>query len=115
MSADMMMISEQDDSGWDGKNTDFALFVDETSIGCPSTAMGEYIQMRFNYSPDIHETLAGVKKTWEDFSVEVQPYDIVAFKAIVDSGIPRHEKFDDGEFLNFLQRHVGKKINTENW
>ena len=115
MSADMMMISEQDDSGWEGKNTGLALFVDETRMGCPSTAMGEYVQQIFHESPDIHEQIAGVKKTWDDFYSEVQPYDVIAFKAIIDSNIPRHKKFDGEKFLDFLQRHMGKKINTENW
>ena len=118
MSASMMLVCQRDNSRWEDEdgNHNLALFVDETSMGYPSTAMGEYIQAIFHSSMTIQEQLGGIiANDWTDFGYTLNQYDVMMIKALIDSGIPRHENFDAEAVLDYFKDRVGERINTQNW
>lgn len=111
MSADMMIISQEDDSGYEGKNTEKAFHIDETSMGEPWTEFGKWFGERYCGAPGILEQLHGIKGHAFKTFVET---DVAAILAAFDS-MEHRDSLERGELETFLRSQVGKHISTENW
>ncbi|MCK5020822.1 MAG: hypothetical protein KAS32_27620 [Candidatus Peribacteraceae bacterium] len=110
MSADMMIICKEDNSNFEG-DTDKALFVDETSMGCPWYEFGAWFQERYCKAPSMLEQLHGVKK---HNYIKLTDADLVAIKyALVE--MPMHESANKNEIIDYIEKHIGLCISTENW
>lgn len=110
MSADMMVICEEDNSNYEG-DTDKAVFIDETSMGDPWHDFGKWFQSRFCGAPGLLEQLAGVQK--RNYTV-ITGSDVVAVSDALDK-MECHGDLDKGNFVAFMKGHVDKHISTENW
>lgn len=110
MSADMMVVCEEDNSTHEG-NSELAFFVDETSMGEPWNEFGKWFQSRFCGAPGMFEQLAGIKE--HTFTL-VTESDIVSIKHALEK-MECHKSLDKEKFVVFLSERVGKHVNTENW
>jgi hypothetical protein len=110
MSADMMIICEEDNSGYDG-NSGLAFFVDETSMGDPWNEFGKWFQSRFCGAPGLFEQLNGIK---EHNFTEITGADVVAIEYAL-SHMECHKNLDKPALVAFIHNHTGKHISTENW
>ena len=111
MSADMMIICKEDDSGFEGQNTDAAFFVDETSMGEPWSKFGVWFCRRFCKAPNILEQLAGQR---EHHFAEFTEADFVGVKKALEK-METHQDLNKEKLIEFLQNHIGKHLSTENW
>ena len=112
----MMFVSQRDVSRGGEVNSDKALFVDETSMGCPSTAMGEYLQAVFHSSMTFQERIGGIiANDWTDFGYTLNNDDVDFIAALVASKLPRHENFDGEALIAYFKDRIGTRINTQNW
>ena len=107
MSADMMIITREDDSGFRGKGSDMAIQIDETSMGEPWTEFGKWFGQRYCKAPGLAEQMMGIKE--HDF-VEFTPEDALACKAALER--MEHADYVEPSAFDGL---VGKHISTENW
>lgn len=107
MSADMMVICKEFDSSYRGKNTDKALFIDETSLGIPWTEFGGWFGERFCGHPGIMEQLQGI--TEHDYTLFTDA-DFAAVEAALQS-MEHRENLTADDFRQFIGNH----ISTENW
>jgi len=111
MSSDMMIICKEDDSGYDGKHPESALFVDECSMGEPWSAFGKWFGTRYCGAPGFAEQLMGIKEhDW----IELTKADISAIK-IAANEYEFHKDMDMPALLKYVSDHLGKCISTENW
>jgi hypothetical protein len=111
MSADMMIICQEDDSGFDGEHYDLAFLIDETSMGDPHTEFGKWFQERYSGAPSMADKICGLR---EHNYKTLTGSDLVAIKDAL-----KNMKFREGlnkiKLLEYLQEHIGKHISTENW
>lgn len=102
----MMIISEEEDSHYEGQHTDKAICIDETSMGEPWTEFGKWFGERYSKDMTIMEQIAGMKG--HNF-IEFTPEDAKACKAAF-----KRLQHTDGLEIDF-DSLVGKHISTENW
>lgn len=107
MSADMMIITKEDDSSYEGKGYEEAIQIDETSMGEPWTEFGKWFGERYCKAMGILEQMHGMKgHNYIEFTKE----DAEAAKAALAR--MEHRKDIDPEVFDSL---IGKHISTENW
>lgn len=111
MSADMMIICKEDDSHLEGKNSNDAFFIDETSMGEPWTAFGKWFGQRYCRAPSILEQIVG-DSTHK--YLELTRADYEAIKAASED-MEMHHGVAMDKLLPFIETHIGKHISTENW
>jgi hypothetical protein len=111
MSADMMIICEEDDSSAKGENSELAFFVDETSMGEPWSEFGKWFAGRFCGAPSMFDQMAGYK---EHAFTRITQSDCVGVEHAIVS-MQCHDNLNKGELIFFLRNHIGKHISTENW
>lgn len=111
MSADMMIICKEDDSGCEGGKLDKAFFVDETSMGEPWHEFGKWFQSRFCGGPSIAEQIFGIQN--HNYK-KLEKADIASVKEALET-METHTKLDKEFLLKYLNSHIGKHISTENW
>lgn len=111
MSADMMIICEEDNSSYDGKNHELALFVDETSMGEPWNEFGKWFQSRFCGAPDMFAQFDGIK---EHGFTEITESDFVAVEHAL-SHMELHDNLKVNKIIDYMKSHIGKHISTQNW
>ena len=110
MSADMMIICKEDNSNFEG-NYQKAFFIDETSMGEPWSDFGKWFGRRYCREPGILDKLAGIK---EHNYIELTGADFKGIeKALEEMSI--HKDLDKDKLLNYIKKHIGKHISTENW
>lgn len=107
MSADMMIITKEDDSHFEGKGTGKAMLIDETSMGEPWTEFGKWFQERYSGAPGMLEQLHGIN---EHNYIEFTKEDATAAKAAL-----KRLEHREGIRPALFDRLVGKHISTENW
>ncbi len=111
MSADLMIICKEDDSGFEGHSCEAALRFGETSMGEPHDTFSRWVAERFDGSPCILEQMAGI--TDHRFTVLAQ--------ADADAVLSHFDTLEHKDYLNrdclatWLQEHVGKQISCERW
>ncbi len=110
MSADMMVICQEDNSGYDG-DSELAFFIDETSLGEPCNEFGKWFQSRFCGEPGLLDKMAGIRE--HDYSLLTES-DIVGIEHALQTMIC-HERLNKVALCNYLKKHIGKHISTENW
>ena len=111
MSSDMMLICEEDDSGYKGAGNEKAIFIDECGMGEPWHKFGVWFVNRFCGSPDILAQLYGV--TAHNFT-EITAADCVAVKSAIET-MDLHEGMNKQAVIEFFDENIGKHISTENW
>lgn len=107
MSADMMIISKEDDSSYEGAGHEKAVHIDETSMGEPWTEFGKWFGERYCKAPGILEQMHGIKE--HDYILFTQE-DADACKHALER--MEHTDYVKPEVFDAL---VGKHISTENW
>jgi hypothetical protein len=111
MSADMMIISKEDNSSFEGDGTDKAFQIDETSMGEPWTEFGKWFGERYCGAPGILEQLHGISS---HTYVKLTDVDIDAILKAFDS-MEHRESLTRDKLEKFLNEHKDKHISTENW
>ena len=111
MSADMMVICKEDDSGFEGKGYEKAFHIDETSMGDSHNGFGNWFVERYCGAPDMFRQLAGDRS--HSFT-ELTQADVTGIKEALKT-MTCHEGLDKDEFIKYIESHVGKHISTENW
>ena len=107
----MMIVCEEDDSGFEGKNSDKAFFVDECSGGMPWTEFGKWFGERWCGSPSIIEQMHGMKgHHYKKLTKE----DLEAIKLALEKK-GTHERLNKEKMMKYLEKHIDKGISTENW
>lgn len=109
MSADMMIICEEDGSNYE--NPEGCIFIDETSMGEPHHEFGRWFQSRFCGAPSLLDQLLGNRG--HIFTL-VTNADVVAVKYALRT-MRCHEELKKEAVMEFFGSHVGKRISTENW
>ncbi len=117
MSSDMMIVCDEDKSSVSGvdnlkeTNTGEAFFIDECSMGTPSTQFGNWFGERYCGAPSMIEQLAGIKKnSFKEFTEA----DMLSVKKALEV-METHKGLDKDKLLSYLKEHIGKHISTENW
>jgi hypothetical protein len=110
MSADMMIVCKEDNSTYDG-NSELAVFIDETSMGEPSSNFGMWFAERYCGAPTVCDQLLGVRE--HRFSTLVVADTLSINNAIDTMGC--HESMDKAAVKEYIRLHVGCGISTENW
>ena len=111
MSADLMIICQEDDSSFDGGNGDAAFCIGETSVGEPHDAFSAWFDCRFNGAPGLLEQIAGLK---EHRFIELTEADVDATLRTFDE--QPHKDYVSRDLLEkWLREHVGKHISCERW
>jgi len=114
MSSDMMVICKEDDSSFEGTNSDKAFFIDECSMDDPWHEFGKWFQRRYCRAPSMLEQLAGGMSHHEHNYIELTKYDALAIDTALTE-LNRHERLDAEKFREYITSHIGKHISTENW
>lgn len=104
MTADMMIICKEQD-------IESAIFVDETTMGEPTTEFGRWFQSRFCGAPSTAEQVFG---NGEHKFTLVTTADIAGVKAALKK-MTCHPSLDKEAALAYMKAHVGLHISTENW
>lgn len=111
MSANMMIVCQEDDSAYHGKSSNLALFIDETSMGEPHHDFGKWFQSRFCGAPRFLEQLLGIKE--HNFTL-VTRSDVVSVLDALDN-MDKHKGIKKESVSDYMRNHIGKHISTENW
>ncbi len=106
-----MIISQEDDSSFEGEGTDKAFLIDETSMGEPWTEFGRWFGQRYCGAPGILEQLHGIKG---HNYIELTNADITAIKEAFNS-MEHRDDLTENLLFKFLDEHKDKHISTENW
>lgn len=109
MSADMMIICKEDKSSYEGGNYEAAFKIDETYLGEPWTKFGKWFGVRYCGAPTMLEQMAGVK---EHRYIELTLVGVADIKKALDN---MEHACNKEELIQYLERHIGKHISTENW
>ena len=110
MSADMMIICKEDNSGYEG-NYQKAFFIDETSMGDPWNKFGKWFQERYCKSPSIIEQMAGIK---EHNFIKLTEADLDGIKKALNK-TKCHKGLNKEGLIKYIEDHINKHISTENW
>ena len=111
MSADMVIICKEDDSHFEGKRTEPPFFIDETSMGEPWSEFGKWFGERYCKAPNILEQLSGI--TAHGYVRITEEEREAIFKAV--DTMETHKGLNVSDFKEYISKHVGKHISTENW
>ena len=111
MSADLMIICQEDDSSYEGKNLDLAFCIGECSIGEPHDEFSRWFQERYSGQLSMYERMHGIKgHNWKTFD----KCDILAIEAAFNA--KEHKDYVHWDKLEaWLHAHIGKHISMENW
>jgi len=112
MSADMMIICDEDESAFDadGDSHD-AFFIDETSMGEPWNEFGQWFQRRYCQAPSMVEKLAGA--AGHNY-VELTESDKAAIQYALER-LETHDQLREEKLMQYVDDHISKHISTENW
>lgn len=111
MTSDMMIVCKEDGSFFRGKNRNMAVFVDECSMGQPSSEFGDWFADRYCGIPTIIEQMYGHCET--SFRVFTEEDHVAVELAMKNRRC--HQDMDKVKVMKYLKEHIGKEIATENW
>jgi len=111
MSADIMLISKQEDSHFEGKGTDKAVFVSENRDYDDANKFAGWLYDRYGTGYSILEQIAGA--TGHTWNITITESDVKAVKAEMKNH--KFEKEIKKNIANFFERNIGNNISLENW
>lgn len=109
MSSDMMIVCQEDDSTFNGKNSKDAFWIDECSMGDPWTEFGKWFGERYCKSASILEQLQGFEG--HHWLTLTEP----DYNSIKEALSTMKNDVDTNKLLIYIKEHIGKQISTENW